>query len=345
MNDSAPSKTKSYALWVLRLASLWVLAGALFKLWARNPNDLPPNLKELFAGHLTEFLRAAIGIELALVTLAWIKPRWAWFWMSGMFAVFIAVLAPMAISGAESCGCFGGTVKIPPVVMMAIDGTLLLAILAARPWRNIAPGHGVPAAIAALAVLACLALPWFVVKGEKKVVIPKRDPVPATTQGGGSVPDAPDAGSPSVAPSTAGTPKTGVTPMTAQQLGDWQTLDVAAWAGKRVEETKLAALVQQGVDNLPQDGKWVLYRKTCDHCAKYLLWLTAHDDGMPITLIEIGDDEADAENTITHVVPSGDHVMNASLVYGPEYIVTPPVVLELIAGEILDAQEGAEPPE
>ena len=44
MTENPPTKRSTVAQDVVRLASLWVAAGALYKLFQGSPNDMPPIL-------------------------------------------------------------------------------------------------------------------------------------------------------------------------------------------------------------------------------------------------------------------------------------------------------------
>ena len=113
-----------HATLAVLFAASWVAAGALFKLLAGSPNDLPPAVQDFFLGPVQTF-RAAIAIELCIVILALLRPRHAWLPLCALFSVFLAVLFPLVRAGVESCGCFGSSVTITPQAMMAIDGGLL----------------------------------------------------------------------------------------------------------------------------------------------------------------------------------------------------------------------------
>ena len=101
----------------VRLAAAWVLAGALFKLFLGTPADLPPTVVDASPLGLAETYRTAIGIELAVVFLALVRPGTAWPLVVGMYAVFEVVLGAQLAAGAESCGCFGSKVTLTPLQM------------------------------------------------------------------------------------------------------------------------------------------------------------------------------------------------------------------------------------
>ncbi|MEM8711887.1 MAG: MauE/DoxX family redox-associated membrane protein, partial [Planctomycetota bacterium] len=144
----------------LSAGMLWLLAGALYKLFDGSPNDLPEVVKEMSPLSGWETMRAAIIVELAVVGLVIAKPRLGWLLLCGVFATFLAILFPLVQAGESSCGCFGSNVTIAPEVMMGIDGGLLLLILISRPWRlPKESGLGWSAYVPLLA--AAIAGPWM----------------------------------------------------------------------------------------------------------------------------------------------------------------------------------------
>jgi hypothetical protein len=148
----------------VRLAALWVAAGAFFKLFAGTPNDLPPVLHDLPMS-IDLFFKLAIGIELTIVFAALLRPRLGWLPLVALFVVFDVILAVAMSEGAESCGCFGSTIAIPPWVMMLIDTVLLIAVLIGKPWASRTRTYGPVAAIPLLAIAAMIA-PFLIVGGQ-----------------------------------------------------------------------------------------------------------------------------------------------------------------------------------
>jgi methylamine utilization protein MauE len=145
------------ATWLVRLAGLWVLAGGLFKLFLGTPDDLPKIMRDLPLDVGLTF-KLAISVELAIGSLALLRPRWAWPAVTALFFVFGGVLASQLASGARSCGCFGSHVPMPPWLMLVIDGSLLVGMLATRPWAN--AGSGLHPISFAIAALVAAVLPW-----------------------------------------------------------------------------------------------------------------------------------------------------------------------------------------
>ncbi|MEE2940462.1 MAG: hypothetical protein VX460_08760, partial [Planctomycetota bacterium] len=156
--DAPPPSRPALPGFALALGILWLAAGALYKLFDGHPADLPPSVIEKSPFDAWDTFRFAIAAELAVVALVVTVPQLGWLALSGVFATFLTVLFPLVAEGAESCGCFGGTITIKPITMMAIDGGLLLLILFSKPWRlPTTAGLGPMAALPL--VVACVAGP------------------------------------------------------------------------------------------------------------------------------------------------------------------------------------------
>ncbi|GAB4222029.1 MAG: hypothetical protein Kow0062_17580 [Acidobacteriota bacterium] len=150
---------RTLAAAVVRLAALWLLAGGLFKLLWGSPADLPALLLELPLPPGLIY-RVAVAVELGVALAALLMPLLVAPLVAAVFGVFCALLLVMAWRGDASCGCFGASVTIPPLAMLAIDGTLLVALLALRPWaRRRKRARAVVVATLVVAVAAAVA-PW-----------------------------------------------------------------------------------------------------------------------------------------------------------------------------------------
>lgn len=135
------SNKRDFAPLMVRLAVLWIAAGAAFKLFAGTPADLPQAVRDFPLG-LDLTYKLAIGAELSIVFAAFLRPKLAWPAVVALFLVFEGILSLGLVAGDESCGCFGTDVVISPLVMMIIDSVLLVGILATRPWRSSSKGIG-----------------------------------------------------------------------------------------------------------------------------------------------------------------------------------------------------------
>ncbi len=299
--NSAPGKLAPI---VVRLAALWVLAGAAYKLFSGSPNDLPPIVRDFFLGPDLTF-RLAIAIELSICALVFLRPRIGWWLLAAQFAVFLAILVQLILSGASSCGCFGSKVTITPATMFTIDGLCLLAMLATRPWKNL-PEEPASSRISLVlaALLAAWVAPFTLIESAPENIVAKTDEQTGAWQ----------------AP---------------EKIGRYAALNPDTWVGKDIHDTELAAYMN--VDEQILDGTWILYRVSCDHCARYLKHLADTYDPMAgkfytyVRLSEEGDEEA-------------REVDPATLAYGMEailpttaWVITPPWRLELEGGIVTEA--------
>lgn len=306
-------KTSPLAHVAVIAGSLWLAAGALFKLFAGTPADLPPDIAEWIGkSNLSLFFHVAIGIELSTVALAWFKPKLGWFFLACTFVVFLIVLTPGVMRGDESCGCMGGSIKIPPIVMMSIDGLLLLAILFTKPWKNIT-WKGLPLILVGLIVAGCAAAPWLVIESGSK---PPQGPGP-------------------------GGPGPGPGPGPVEPGPRFVILDMASWVGTDMysEEFELRKHIDGDVDTLHPDGPWIFWRVDCDHCKQHLMDMASADDGSPVTLIQIPDHKGDP---VVELMPEGGHVMKVLLREGPTYVIETPADLVMEGGTVAAFREGIE---
>ena len=251
------------------LAATWLLAWALMKLFLGNPMEVPETVRTSspFDAELT--FKVAIAIELSVVCLAIVRPSWGWLPMAGLYAFFVALLVPMVASGAESCGCGGGAVKMPPLVMMAIDALLLAGLLVTRPWRALA-GKGLPLVLLAVGLVVSWAAPWLVIRSARNVVGP-------------------------------------ITAATVESAGiRYVELHPETWKGQAIHD--VAELTQWiAPEKLPIEGSIVFWRQSCPHCAKHMRELATKDDGSrQFLLVQVQDDLANAPEV--DAMPQGEHV-------------------------------------
>ncbi|MFT5152832.1 MAG: hypothetical protein ACI841_002831, partial [Planctomycetota bacterium] len=174
--DIEDGKRENFASDIVRLACLWVAAGALYKLFAGSPADLPKIVRDQSPLSIAGTFRAAISIELVIVILCLFRPRAGWFLLVALFGVFDAILWPLVQAGETSCGCFGGTITIKPLYMMIIDSVLLVAILMGKPWSSIPKRPLQPLILLPLIGLAVWA-PFHMFKGLGKMELPVRPAV------------------------------------------------------------------------------------------------------------------------------------------------------------------------
>lgn len=288
---------QKYAGLAVRLAAVWLLTGALFKLFAGDPKMLPGLVRDHSPFSWTLTFQLAIAIELALVCIAVLKPHLGWMLITALFGFFMIVLADQQLKGAESCGCLGEKIKVPPLVMMGIDGALLAFILATKPWKSLA-GPGLSTPILVLGVAASIAAPWIVI--ERSVVVAPAAPVAGTEPN---------------------------TPTRAL----WIEMDPSKWVGKSIfdvdEFTKWVP-----AEKIPTDGRIVLWRQACDHCAQHLREMANEkDESQSILLVQVMDDLKSTRSV--DAMPNGANVTQFQLPAG-EGLFTTPVEIRVEGGVV-----------
>jgi len=305
MNDTT-TKDSPLARLALWLCAIWLAAGALAKLFLGTPVLLPAVIREQTPLSLDLTYTLVIGIELSLVALAFLRPRLAWPAMLALFAFFDFVLTTQIAAGTESCGCFGGALKVSPQLMMAVDSALLLFLLATKPWSSIRwRGAGIGLVLGAIILAFALPAVWIRVRQSEQPVQP---------------------------PTGNGT----AAPVKAPA---WLTLDPAKWVGKSVydieEITKWVP-----AEKLPSDGQIVLWRQGCTHCAEHLRAMANGDKGdHSILLLQIQDDEKDGR--AVDAMPAGAHVTMAEFPKGMQVVLETPWEISVAGGNVIAALDRA----
>ena len=87
------------AAFVIALTGLWLLAGAVFKLFWGSPNLLPQVVRDVPLALGTTY-RLAIAAELVLAMLALFKPKWGWPLLVGALLLFDVILTLWIVLGA-----------------------------------------------------------------------------------------------------------------------------------------------------------------------------------------------------------------------------------------------------
>ncbi len=337
-------RKRTRALWALRVAAAWLMAGAAFKLFSGNPNFMPPLVRVITPFTLVLTYHLAISIELVLVSLALLKPRIAWAPIAALFVFFLVLLVDMLMKGQASCGCFGESFEMPPAVMLAIDGIVLAGVLATRPWSSLS-GPGAPWAVVGTAIVVAIALPWLVIGDHGGSVAPvaggngaqqssgsqASTPGSATHPGSGTQSN----GSQSTTPAPSGTPTTGTTktppPPTDSSQKIWIELHPEKWAGKTIYD--VAELTKYvSTDTIPSDGRIVFWRQGCTHCADHLRELANETITEPLLLVQVPDDLKDAR--AVDAMPSGANVTELSLPAGTVGLFETPFEVRIEGGVV-----------
>ena len=247
-----------------------------------------------------------ISIELAIVCLAALKPKIAWPVLVALFVFFDFVLVSQLHAGAQSCGCFGATIKVSPYLMIGVDSALLALLLASRPWATLAPASA-GYAVLGLGFVASAIVPWLVLPSSSA-----SSSIPATTAVGSQV---------------------------ASERPRYIEMKPEKWVGQNVFD--IQELVRWvPADKLPLDGKLVLWRQGCSHCAAHLRAMAAADDGsQPIVLLQVRDDLESSREV--DAMPSGPHVNTLATTENLTIIMTTPWEIHVEGGVVTAALDEA----
>lgn len=347
----------------LALGTIWLLAGALYKLFEGHPADLPQSVVDLSPFKAWNTFRFAIVAELAVIALVISMPRLGWVLLAGVFGTFIAVLWPLVAEGATSCGCFGGTVTIAPTTMMIVDGSLLLLILVSRPWRmHKASGLGPLAAIPLLAAAAAgpmLKLPMpEKVQPRTEIVTdpqgsePAREMIPATTPAAPLTAAAPQGvGGPETTATDATNPTEGtenpaltVEPVeappahqepSAPGLPTFMQLNFKSMEGQDLTAQDFYQIADQTQGFIDVNSHVVVYRDSCEVCEEHLKDLSAELlngdpkwQGKTIVLMRIVEDiDSPSTKKVTILPEPSQKVSLPALERG--YLVTTPLSFDV----------------
>ncbi len=298
------------------LAPLWILAGALLKLLAGSPANLPSVLVK-GAGSagldLVFLLRYSIGVELAVVGLVYLLPGLAR-WLEGvLLGAFLAILVGDLFAGASSCGCFG-SVQVHPAVTLVVDGALLVGVLLAG-----RAGVG-KTARSFTAARVSAALVWTAAAFATAFV--------AAMPAAPSAPAGPAAGAASAGAASASAPA----------LPPYYLPDYASWMGRPWQDIKISAWVQGAPADLDQGTQFlVFYRKDCPHCHELL---EMHFQGAlpyPVTVVAVPEKAGFPTSNVFPMVCT--ECREAELPAGVDWFIQTPMVVRLEDGVVRCAAE------
>lgn len=298
------------------LGALWLATGAFYKLIWGNPGDLPQPFFDMvdwfgIEASKSQLYVLAIASELCVVVLALLRPKLGWIPLAATFLFFEAILAPLIASGAESCGCLGGTIKIHPILMASIDGVILLGLFASRPWRAAGMQPVLPTVLVGALLAASIAAPIVKLSGNE----PSADEVRKVLEGGDEGEGAPDVA-----------------------LPKFVELTPPDWIGQMIYDTPLATWLPN-IDTMPTDGTFVFWRMTCDHCAEHLLELANEPPTEALVLIRIREEIDETQAPAVHVLPQGGHVFEYELTEKVEWVISTPADMKVEGATIVDARE------
>lgn len=333
----------------------WILAGALFKLWERNPQLLPKPVTDvtdfLFVKlggiprerYLDPAMRAMVAVEVAAAILIAFGPaRLGRAVSAALLSLFCVILVTLIASGAASCGCFGNSGPSPGW-MLAIDGALLVGVLALRPPATAAA----PSRSVALLAIAALVggVTAFAVPAREGVVLQQE---PKAQAGGPAAnpPVAPEATATTPAPGSTGTGAAAAAgsapwppmPATAKP---WYSPEFAEWKGKRLDAQELMLVVPRPLPADLNAGRHhiVLMREDCEHCHALLTKYFSGTLQTPALTIAVPDATGELlENPCTGCG-------KAQFPAGITYVFSTPVLLTVQDGVVVGVCTDSEDPE
>ena len=330
----------------------WILAGASFKLWERNPQLLPKPVTDVTdfvfvrtlgiprETYLEPAMRFMIGFEIMAALLMVVAPVQAARLLGiSLLSLFCIILGVLLASGAASCGCFGASGP-SPAWMLGIDGALLLGMLVLRPR-----GQRLPPAEAGRKVGSVMFVPLLVGLGIAYGV-PQRAAV-VLDDGGAATTKTTETTKPAETTTPADvtkvpatvtstdptTPRAATTPWPPQPATakPWYAPEFDGWKGKRLDSQELMLLVQRPLPADLNSGRHhvVFMREDCDHCHELLLKYFSGKLETPVTSIAVPDATGELlENPCTECG-------KAVLPKGITYVFSTPVLLTVQDGMVV----------
>ena len=334
------------------LVPVWILAGASFKLWERNPQLLPKPVTDVTdfvfvrtlgiprETYLEPAMRFMIGFEIMAALLMIVAPVQAARALGiSLLSLFCIILGVLLASGAASCGCFGASGP-SPAWMLGIDGALLLGMLVLRPR-----GQRLPPAEAGRKVGSVMFVPLLVGLGIAYGV-PQRAAV-VLDDGGAATTKTTETTKPAETTTPADvtkvpatvtstdptTPRAATTPWPPQPATakPWYAPEFDGWKGKRLDSQELMLLVQRPLPADLNSGRHhvVFMREDCDHCHELLLKYFSGKLETPVTSIAVPDATGELlENPCTECG-------KAVLPKGITYVFSTPVLLTVQDGMVV----------
>ena len=330
----------------------WILAGASFKLWERNPQLLPKPVTDVTdfvfvrtlgiprETYLEPAMRFMIVFEIMAALLMIVAPVQAARSLGiSLLSLFCIILGVLLASGAASCGCFGASGP-SPAWMLGIDGALLLGMLVLRPrGRRLPPAElgrkfgsvmFVPLLIG-LGIAYGVPQRAAVVLDDGGAATAKTTEVtkPTETTKPADVTKVPD----TVTSTEPSPPRIATAPWPPQPATakPWYAPEFDGWKGKRLDSQELMLLVQRPLPANLNSGRHhvVFMREDCDHCHELLLKYFSGKLETPVTSIAVPDATGELlENPCTECG-------KAVLPKGITYVFSTPVLLTVQDGMVV----------
>ena len=332
MSSETPSLRQKAGFVLCRfVVPVWVLSGALFKLFEHTPRLLP-ELTVLKFGKWADldlylFLAALIAIEFVAVAVMLLVGRLARPVAIAILGVFCAVLIGEMVQGnVESCGCLGAA-SPPPYVMLIIDGLLLAGVVVLGAGAPSTSKARWPVPAAAVAAVVGIAVSFIVVMSASRAVPP---PLPVNGDNGDNgdnlVSDDPTVNTGHMLPTQ----------------GWWVTpADISDWVGMPWRKVPLVQFMRTWPKDMDTAVRYmVFYSRTCDHCQEMFdRDLTDPALGSMTVAVEVPESKTLLTSPDAWFMPSTE-VEHLSLPLGYDWIMTTPVTLRIENGIVTGAQEG-----
>lgn len=309
-----------WIIWGVRIAALWVFAGALAKTLTGLPGDLPSPVLQLNIDPLLVIV-IAVAVESFTALLALLSPRHGSIPLAALLATFAVILIMHIRSGAESCGCFGGALPMPGWVMLAFDALFLaFAAAGAARARKFAAQRRISLAIA---VIAFISIALAMIAESRLTAWQPREAVRARTPSiANLLPTAPHA----IWKLPTEFPK--------QVL-----LRPLQWIGKPLASTELGRWAD--TSKFPPDCTVLIYYLSCNHCAahlKELARLQAVDPSKApaYVMVQLPTPAGYTGRMFVQELPTGLRVELPSEVGA--WVITPPWDVFVSAGAVVRAQ-------
>lgn len=314
-----------FAPHAVRLAALWLLAGAASKAVSGMPTDLPWIFQSSDRLDPQVVLTVGVFVEIAVAVLALAAPAVGRIPLAALLALFAAILVHHMASTDASCGCFGGA-NIPAPAMLLAD----LAFLGLTAWTMRAPMQRPTAVrlatISIAALLLALAAAWF---ADGRITRALGGESAVTDGGGGSA--APGASSATSAPPPWSLP----TPIPEQVL-----LRPLQWVGKRLADTPLGTWVD--TSPFPPKARLIFFYRSCNHCADLLARLATEQAANPAAaptyvLVQLPTPPAYKGRLFVDKVPEHARWVELPSVV-KAYVMTPPWIVDIADGTVVSAE-------
>lgn len=304
------------------IVPLWVLTGAVVKLMAGSPNNLPQNFVDFGrdAGiNLGHMLYTLIGLEIFAVAVMVLLARFARPMAIFMLSVFCLVLIGEMARGEQSCGCFGGGVEVQPWQMLLIDAILLVGVILFRPKvPESAMGLSKAAPIAAALAVGGLAVSFA------GAAILHQDQAQET-----EVVDDGEESDPTINPNPRSLPRF------------WYTENLDSWRGQPWREVDIFRFMRRWPADMDEGTRYVVFfSPTCEHCRDMFIDDLSQPLDAPVIAVQI----PYSDRQLTGPNPLFDPaeytgMQHLALPVGPDWIITAPLALRIENGIITCVQE------